>query len=87
MSIHPRSGDLEPLWPKTAIKPCSVVKIGCEREGSKSETYKIHLVDSESQKHHCEFPQSKWKSIAVGTQRKMNFRVVDGGIDCDSWDQ
>ena len=84
-TLTEEKNDLKPFWPTTSIKPCSLVKLGCEKEGKKSERYLLNLIDSEGGKHECAFPQKEWKGINVGTQKKMQFRVVDGGIDCGSW--
>jgi hypothetical protein len=79
--------DSEPSWPTPRLNECSFVKLGCERQGGKGEVYTIHFLDSEGEKHDCGYELAKWKSIENGMERKMEFRVVDGGIDCSTWDQ
>ena len=79
--------DSEPAWPTPRLNECSFVQLGCEKQGSKSETYTIHFSDAEGEKHDCAYELAKWKSIENGMERKMEFRVVDGGIDCDTWDK
>ena len=74
----------EPTWPKVEVKrPGSCV--GCEREGKRSEEYKVRLVDTKSRKEHvCELDQAKWASFAVGSRWSGKTGVLTGGLDCDS---
>ena len=77
--------DLLPSWPTPTLNTCVMNSLGCEREGSKSESYIVHFVDTEGNKHECDFKQNVWEKATKGTKAKMEFRVMDGGIDCDTW--
>lgn len=78
---------LEPSWPTTAIRECSMIALGCEREGSKTSKYNVHFKDEAGKEHACAFTESKWKEIAVNQTKVMEFGQVTGNIDCDSWDK
>ncbi len=78
--------DLLPKWPSTTIQTCKVTALNCQRTGDRTETYSVLLEDEEGKKHTCSFPESKWKSIEVGTTKVMTFGSVTGLIDCASWD-
>ena len=78
--------DLLPTWPTPKLNTCTMDKLGCEREGTKSQSYIVHFIDSEGSKHECDFKQDVWKKSQKGATAKMEFRVMDGGIDCDTWE-
>ena len=77
--------DLIPTWPTPVLNTCSLENLGCEREGTKSQAYIVHFIDSEGNKHECDFEQKVWEKADKGATAKMEFRVMDGGIDCDTW--
>lgn len=73
-----------PRWPEVVIARPGTC-IGCEREGSRSETYTVSFVDAKTGKDaSCELPQAKWASLAKGAKYKGQMRVLTGGIDCDA---
>ena len=77
--------DFNPIWPTVSVKTCTLTNVGCEREGAKKETYTVNFTDPEGEVHGCDFPMEKWKSIAVGSKKQMDFNLV-GSIDCGSFD-
>lgn len=58
--------------------------IGCERAGSRKETYTVELTDSDSKKQTCDFDSSKWASFRDGSHWKGGIRVIGGGLDCST---
>ena len=77
---------LDPKWPEVNLVACPVIKLGCKRQGSKNEEYQLVLQDTDGNQHECDFTESKWKSVSVGTSKTMEFRKLDGGIKCDTFD-
>ena len=77
--------NLEPAWPTTAIRECSMTALGCEREGKKTDTYTVHMKDDNNKNHTCTFPETQWKSIKVNDTQTMEFGQITGNIDCGSW--
>jgi hypothetical protein len=75
--------DLNASWPTPTLKTCPGERLGCEREGSRGQSYTILLKDDEGNDHECDYDDKKWKSIDKGSSWKMKFRKVTGGIDCD----
>lgn len=74
----------EPSWPKVELKRTGSC-VGCEREGKRSEEYKVRFTDTASKKEQvCEFDQAKWSSFAMGSSWKGKVGVLTGGLDCDS---
>ena len=70
-----------PEWPVVKLAKTGDC-VGCEREGGRTQTYTVHLVDAEGEDHACEFDQAKWASFAVGSKWAGEVGVV-GGLDCD----
>lgn len=79
------STGLQPTWPTIHIQKCSMTAINCEREGTRSEEYTIHLEDDTKQQYSCPFTEDIWKQIHDGDTRTMEFGSVTGNIDCSSW--
>ena len=42
------------------------------------------LQDAEGERHRCDFPESKWASMEVGSQYTGEVSVVTGGLSCSS---
>ncbi|HEX3850565.1 MAG TPA: hypothetical protein VHW01_06335 [Polyangiaceae bacterium] len=69
-------------WPDTQLtRPgtCS----GCEREGTRSETYTVVFQDPKVDTFRCDFAQQKWSAFAVGSKWSGAVRLM-GTLDCDS---
>jgi hypothetical protein len=58
--------------------------IGCERPGSRKETYTVELTDSKATKQTCDFDAAKWSSFRDGSRWKGGVRVIGGGLDCST---
>jgi hypothetical protein len=70
-----------PAWPKVTLVRTGDC-IGCEREGSRSESYTVQFLDQESESHDCDFGQEKWADFTVGSKWAGEVGVV-AGLDCD----
>ncbi len=72
-----------PRWP--AVRVSGGTCLGCEREGSRKETYTVRFVDEKSKKDaSCDLPQTKWAEHPVGSRWKGKVRVLTDGVDCDN---
>lgn len=70
-----------PRWPEVKLAREGSC-VGCERAGGKSETYTVRLKAADGEAHTCTLPESRWKSMAVGSRWKGEVRVMTGGLDC-----
>lgn len=78
------SKDPEPAWPKVTIAKPGKCK-GCEREGSRRESYTIELVDPEGETYSCDIERSQWDKTDPGAKWKAEVGVVTTSLDCDSF--
>ena len=76
---------LEPAWPTTAIRECSMIALGCEKEGDRTDVYTVHMRDDAGKEHTCNFDETKWKAVKVNQTQVMEFGQLTGNIDCKSW--
>ncbi len=75
--------DPSPAWPATRITRNGQC-LGCEREGTRKETYELVLRDLASgEEDSCEFPEDKWRSFAPGAKFDAEQMMV-GGLVCDT---
>ena len=75
---------LSPTWPEANARTCTTVKIGCEREGARTESYLLSLRDSGGDVHSCSLSEARWRAFADGATLSAELRVLGGGLDCDS---
>ena len=76
-----------PAWPKVDIARTGAC-VGCEREGTRSETYTVDFVDPKTKDvSHCTVDQQKWASYADGSRWDGKVGVLTGALDCDSLKQ
>lgn len=78
------SKDPEPSWPKVELSRPGTCK-GCEREGSRRETYTLTFVDKDGQTHECDVERGQWDAAEVGSKWKAEVGVVTTSLDCDSF--
>lgn len=71
-------------WPEVHLQRQGSC-VGCEREGARTETYRVKFVDSKSKKDDaCDFKdERKWASFKVGSHWAGEVAMI-GGLDCDS---
>ena len=77
--------DLNPYPPKGNIKECSITTVGCQKKGSKSETYTVQFQSTEDagKSYSCDFAQEVWKTYTVGTKFDAQVSLL-GALDCAS---
>ena len=72
-----KSLDEAPTWPKVRTS-------STRREGARTETYTVHLKESEGgDAHTCSTTEKKWRSFKKGQKVKGAVGVVTGAVDCD----
>jgi hypothetical protein len=71
-----------PSWPALSLRLGSCH--GCEREGSRTEAYKIQLRSSDGKAFECPFDQGRWREIADGSRWRVEVRMLTGGAACGS---
>lgn len=72
----------EPHWPDPKLKKTGNC-LGCEREGSKKETYTLTFKDTSDKKvHSCNVKSGVWKKVKPKTKWKGKIGVVTGSLDC-----
>lgn len=82
--LHAKGSGLSPEWPAVNINTCILEARGCQREGSRSQTYSLVLKDASGGSHTCEVPEKKWRALTDGTSLEVKKRVIGGGLDCSS---
>lgn len=80
-----QSRDPAPEWPTFALTREGSCK-GCQREGSRNETYTLMFVDKkEGETYECPVERSVWDSSEVGSKWKAEVGMVSSSPDCDSF--
>lgn len=78
----------DPFWPSPVIRECFGNSLGCERLGTRNESYLVHFDetsgDTKGEKHDCEFEESKWKTFQPSLLYKSEKSVIFNFITCDS---
>lgn len=75
----------EPAWPPLDLKKVGCASLGCEREGSKRETYKVVFKNTaDGDTGECNFAQSQWRAYPPGGTFNAKVGVVGSWLDCDS---
>jgi hypothetical protein len=72
-----------PHWPDPSLARQGSCD-GCEREGSRDETYTVVFRDQDAREHSCDFDQQRWTSFSDGSRWKGALGVVGGVLDCSS---
>lgn len=72
-----------PTWPEVRLSRTGLCR-GCEREGRRKETYRVHLqrTDDAERKHSCNLDQSVWSGMAVGSRWIGSVGGLTGALDC-----
>ncbi len=73
--------DLSPTWPDANAKTCTSVREGCQREGTRNETYIVTLT-GDGEDHTCDFSESKWRGLSDGATVDAEVSVLMGGVQC-----
>jgi hypothetical protein len=73
-----------PSWPRVDLA-CTGNRLGCEREGPRTEEYVVRLQDTASGKaDDCVYDEARWRQFQAGKSMKGRVRVVTDGVECDS---
>lgn len=74
----------EPAWPDARLASAGANRYGSEREGARTEVYRVALDDAEGKRHTCEVKQqAMWSSLAPGAVVEVAFDML-GNPRCDS---
>lgn len=81
---HGGAGDA-PTWPAPNLTRSGCASLGCEREGTRSETYSVTWTEPKTgEASTCTLDAGKWSGFAKGASYRGKIGVVTGHIDCDS---
>jgi RNA polymerase subunit RPABC4/transcription elongation factor Spt4 len=58
--------------------------LGCEKEGTRKETYQVIITMDNGRTQTCEVPFDEWQEITVESTFTFKVRVIGGGIDCST---
>ena len=74
-----------PAWPPPNLARPGCASLGCEREGTRNETYSVTLSEPKTgETSTCTLDAAKWPGFAKGASYTGKIGVVTGHIDCDS---
>jgi hypothetical protein len=72
-----------PKWPDPKLRRTGNC-LGCEREGTKTETWTLYFKDEASKKElSCSVNKGVWDKVEPGTKWVGQIGVVSGTLDCD----
>ena len=72
-----------PTWPTYSVTGCQT--LGCTRRGQTQERNTVLFRrDDSTETYDCDFELTRWMSLGIGQTMEAEFRVIGGGIDCDS---
>lgn len=71
----------EPYWPSYSVSGGS--GRGSTRVGGRSERYFVELVDADGTKKDCDYDQSRWSAMEVGSRWTGEKRVLLNSLVCD----
>jgi hypothetical protein len=73
-----------PVWPEVRLASAGAGRYGSEREGSRTEVYRVALEDAEGARHMCAVEQQAlWSSLAPGATVEVAFDML-GDPRCSS---
>ena len=72
----------EPTWPAMSLRAGGCV--GCEREGQRSERYRVTLQSPDGKRFSCDFDEATWRKFSKGSHWKAKVGVVTGAAACGS---
>lgn len=75
-----------PRWPDAGISRTGQCE-GCEREGSRTETYTLRLREAGgATERTCSLPEARWAAARVGQRYRSQVNPLTGAIDCSALD-
>lgn len=77
--------DDSPYWPVDEIDICNTQRLGCEREGSRSEEYLLVLRNTQSgDEYSCDVPQQQWRSTRIEAAFTLEINPMLNNARCDT---
>jgi len=73
----------QPFWPDTPIVCQDEKTAGCQRIARKSESYVVHMRDSDGKAFDCDLSETTWKTFPVGS-KWMTHKGIMGRPDCNT---
>jgi hypothetical protein len=74
-----------PSWPSTNLARANCSSLGCEREGTRTETYSVTLDEPKTgEESTCTLDATQWATLTKGGSYAGKIGVVTGHVDCDS---
>lgn len=77
------SASQAPLWPSVSLARSGQC-VGCEREGTRKQSYSLVLQDEKGRKHECDIDESRWANMSAGARVLGKISVMTGSLSCDS---
>jgi hypothetical protein len=74
----------EPRWPAVTLSHAGCSTPGCEREGTRSQSYAVFFKDQAGETYRCELVENAWASFSQGKRYSGKLRALVGSLDCDS---
>jgi hypothetical protein len=71
-----------PAWPAVKLAR-SGESLGSEREGTRTESYAVQFRDKDGKNYSCDFPEAKWRGVAVDSKWSLERVVITGLLDCE----
>jgi hypothetical protein len=72
----------EPRWPEVRLSRTGSM-LGAEREGARTETYRLVLKGKDGKQHDCRVPAAKWAQVKDGLSKEIPVTVIGGIPECD----
>lgn len=78
-----RGTDLNPAWPTTGARTCGAPSVGCERDGTRRETYTVTFRRQDGSTQDCDVgAEASWRRFSPGTTYTASVGVLDGSLRC-----
>jgi hypothetical protein len=72
-----------PRWPEVALARTGTCR-GCERQGARTEAYRVSLRMSGGDTFECTFPEGRWRELGDGTRWGVEKSKVTGQAFCST---
>jgi hypothetical protein len=73
-----------PHWPAVTLARPACNSAGCEREGSRDESYTVVFSDAKGESYKCDFAQATWATFPDGHRYTGKLRALVNTLDCSS---
>jgi hypothetical protein len=75
-----------PAWGNVQLNCANSSRLGCEREGNRTETYTVTFTN-EGENYECNLPQTEWQGYAPNSQWSLDINPILNSANCDSLQQ